>query len=177
MRSLPHKVTYALYQSEPFTVSQQQCRQQASAQLDFSAIFLTSTPLAAAPVRPAFQTSFGAADAASGPHQPEQRCIFVEAVRGAQLRTWLAGFSLCVLGIAGYWPLPAEDPAHAEKKKSTQLEKTQTEKASKRKPFCITKKGKLPLVINTQNVLYLNICACVCVKRHFHLFMKKGNKL
>ena len=116
MWSLTHKVTYALHLSPPFTVSQQQRKQQGSAQLDFSAIFLTSTPSAAVPGTPAFQTSFGVVDAASGPHQPEQHCIFVEVVHGAQLHTWLAGFSLCALEIAGYWPPPAGDPAHADKK-------------------------------------------------------------
>lgn len=62
-------------------------RDQGSAQLDFNAIFLTSTPSAAAPGRPAFQTSFGVADAVSGPRQPEQRYIFVEVVHGARLHT------------------------------------------------------------------------------------------
>lgn len=114
-------------------------------------ILLTSTPWAAEPGKPAFQTSFGVVDARSGPHLPEQRCIFAEVLRGAQLHTWLAGFSLYAPGIAGCWPLPVGDPVHAEKENSTGPGKVQTEKENTRKALCIIIEKKLPLAINTEN--------------------------
>lgn len=161
MLSLPHQVTKALSTTANH-LQQGQCRLQGSVQVNFRAILLTSTPWAAEPGRPAFQTSSGAVDARSGPHLPEQHCIFAEVVRGAQLHTWLAGFSLCAPEIAGCWPLPAGDPAHAEKENSTRLDKVQTEEENKRKALCIIIEKKLPLAKNTENHLYLNICACTC---------------
>lgn len=150
VQSLAHQVSKALYHCQPFTASQGQCRLQASVQLNFRAI-LTSTPWAAEPGRPAFQTSFGVVDARSGPHLPEQRCIFAEVVHGAQLHTWLAGFSLYAPEIAGCWPLPAADPVHAVKENSTGLEKVQTEEENTRKVLFIIIEKKLPLAINSEN--------------------------